>query len=67
MLSLHLARVEPWYADDEINSRKGKLMKLRQEAEKKGFPGGLPDRPTDLQAARTATAVSSKETYNVEG
>lgn len=61
------ARVEAWYADDEINSRKGKLMKLRQEAEKKGFPDGLPDRPTDLQAARIATAVSSKETYNVEG
>jgi hypothetical protein len=52
------------YADDEINSRKGKLMKLQQEAEKKRFPDGLPDRPTDLQAARTATAV---QTYNVEG
>jgi hypothetical protein len=55
------------YTDDEINSRKGKLMKLRQEAEKKRFPDGLPDRPTDLQAAKTATAVYFKETYNVEG
>ena len=54
------------YSDDEIATRRHKLMKLRHEAETKNFPDGLPERESDFISAEAQTKLYFEKTYNEE-
>ena len=54
------------YPDDEIATRRHKLMKLRHEAETKNFPHGLPERKTEFVSAEAQTQLYFENTYNGE-
>jgi hypothetical protein len=49
--------------DVEINKRRHKLMKLREDADAKNLPNGLPDRKDFLKLAEDKAAAYFKNTY----
>jgi hypothetical protein len=51
------------YPDDEIASRRHKLMKLQHDAEAKNFPDGLPERKSDFAAAEAEAKLYFEKTY----
>jgi hypothetical protein len=44
------------YTDEQISTRRGKLMKLQHDAERKTFPSGLPVRERLFAEAQTEAA-----------